>query len=353
MNNDVEKNPCFVALTRAMHQLIIIQDEQNPYLPLLNAIKHLSEKDAIFCPQTIALKDGNFIVKQKQEFNIQSAATYSLDNLRPKGTARWIRNYQELEIVKNFSSENEECDFDPDFDPDFDHECDESDNDIVQIDDVHEDVSIIYAFACCMAVEYELTGKVRLLEDIRSPHRLQREKQDIAIVNGHHSRFISPNIPVNTLLGEDMISILDIYMRGNSIQPLQWCELACLARCWNDFHHTMRQLKPFSWFNETKFLNGCDYLKTLFNDSTEFDVRVKCKSPNYDTIFHARVHAISKDGIFYLIWGNEINHTHRINATIRASLSEKKPIAFIVNIRESSIEKIIVKNPNELLGKLL
>jgi uncharacterized membrane protein YebE (DUF533 family) len=65
--------------------------------------------------------------------------------------------------------------------------------DIVKINNIHEDVSEIYAIAC-MAVEYKKTGKVRFLDDIRNPHRLSRDKQDEAIMSGHHSRFISPNI---------------------------------------------------------------------------------------------------------------------------------------------------------------
>ena len=336
ISSESEKNPLFVALTRGMHQLIVIQDEDNPHIDLMHSLNYLGPEDILFCESTKRLKNNGFKPKDRYQFNIAESITYSLDNFRPKGTARWIRNYQDVEIIHKLRDE-EELD------------------DIVQLTDIHEDVSTIYALACCMAIEYEFTNKVRLLEDIRAPLRLTRDKQNAAILSDHNSRFVSPNVPLNTLIGEDMVEILKVYHEKHQISPIQWCELACVAKSWNDFHHTMRQLKPFTWFDNTKFYQGCSNLRNQFqNFSPEFDVRVKCLSPNYsNTVFYARVHAISKDGIFYLIWDSEISHSHRISATIRASLNSKRPVAYIINIPLNTIEKIIVKNPTELLSKLL
>ena len=331
-----ETNPLFVALTRGMHQLIIIQDIDNPHSSLMKSLHKLGPEDILYCEQTKKLKNDGFKPKDRYQFNISEAITYSLDSFRPKGTARWIRNYQDVEILSQAMDETEL-------------------DDIVKLTDIHEDVSTIYAVACCMAIEYEFTNKVRLLEDIRTPLRLTREKQDAAILNGHNSRFVSPNVPLNTLLGEDMGEIFNVYNNKQQISPIHWCELACVARSWNDFHHTMRQLKPFTWFDETKFYQGCSNLRDQFRQfSPEFDVRVKCLSPNYsNTMFYARVHAISQDGIFYLIWNSEISHSHRLNATVRASLNAKRPVAYVINIPLNTIEKIIVKNPSELLSKLI
>jgi len=336
VSSESETNPLFVALTRGMHQLIIIQDEDNPHTNLMNSLNYLGAENILFCDSTKNLKNNGFKLKDRYQFNICEAVTYSLDNYRPKGTARWIRDYQDIEVIHKIEEESVL-------------------DDIVKLTDIHEDVSTIYAVACCMAIEYEFTNKVRLLEDIRAPLRLPRDKQDSAILHGHNSRFVSPNVPLNTLLGEDMIEIFKVYNEKKNISPVQWCELACVARSWNDFHHTMRQLKPFTWFDDDKFYQGCSNLRKQFTKfSPEFDVRVKNMSPNYpNTMLYARVHAISPDGIFYLIWNPEINHSHRLSATIRASLNSKRPVAYIINIPLNTIEKIIVKNPNDMLTKLI
>ena len=174
-------------------------------------------------------------------------------------------------------------------------------------------------------------------------------------MSGHHSRFISPNIPLNALISDDMVHILNIYMSNDEISPQRWCELACLAKCWNDFHHTMRQLKPFDWFEEDKFLNACKILDNVFHQDTEFDVRIKKNSPLYEnTTLHARAHAFSQSsGIYHIIWSNEISHMHRLNASIRASLNENNTTATIINIRQNIIQKITVNRPQLFIEKLI
>ncbi len=338
VSNESQKNPCFVAMTRAKHQLVIIQDEYNPYEPLMNALKNLDNKSIIFCQTTLQLKNFGYSAKVKNEFDIRKALTYSLEDYRPSGTGRWIRDYQIIE--SNRFVDNEDTD---------------GSEEIVCISDLHENVSDIYTFACCMSVEYELTGKVRLLEDIRSPVRLTRERQDGAIIQGHNSRFISPNLPAQSLLGEDMNHILNVYTQGNIITPVQWCELACVARSWNDFHHTMRQLKPFDWFDVNKFYFGRNVLieELKKEDNIEFDVRVKRYSPIYtSTMFHARVDAISVNTIYYLIWSSEILHSHKINASIRASLHDK-PVVKIINLRNNNVMQIMVSDRDVFLQKLI
>lgn len=336
LSNESEPNPAFVALTRGMEELVVIQDEENPHTPLMNILTTMSRDDILFCAKTFEMLTHGFQPKKKYEFNMENAVTYSLDNLRPKGTGRWVRDYQMIENVRMTEEDDEE--------------------DVITISDCHEEVSTIYAFACCMAVEFKCTGKVRFLEDIRAPHRLQRNKQDEAIVNGHHSRFISPNIPVNTLLGEDMVQILNVYANGKTLDPIDWCELACVARSWNDFHHTMRQVRPFTWFDANKFYEGCKFLEDALTNSEniEFDVRVKSISPVYtNTVFHSRVHAKTNKGILFLLWGPEITHSHRLQASVKAALNEDRCEATVLNLKLGSVQHITVTNPKEFMSKLV
>ena len=103
--------------------------------------------------------------------------------------------------------------------------------------------------------------------------------------------------------------ILKLYGQGENIKPHQWCELACVARCWNDYHHTLRQLRPFTWFQEDKFYIGCEILRQQLPSDVEFDIRIKRPCDKYDTMLHARVNAASTEkGIFIFVWGYEINH---------------------------------------------
>lgn len=340
LNNEVEQNPCFVALTRAKLCLVIIQDEDHPYTVLMKALQNGNEtvqsSDVSLCPQTRKMLSSGFKLRPKSDFAIENAVAYSLDHLRPKGTARWMRDFQNVECICPGSAEEEE-------------------DDVIRNHDMHEDVSDIYAYACCMRVEYEKTGRVRLLDDIRAPHRIPRNKQDEAILGGHHSRFVAPNIPVNSLLGEDMAQILTAYAHGQRISSRQWCELACVARSWNDYHHTCRQLRPFHWFDCDKFEKGCTLLGNIFEEQdAQFDVRVKAQSNKYPNVcLHARVHATSEQGIFYFVWSAEISHFHRICASIRAALNAPQSVAFVVNIRSGQVQKITVSQPETVLSQLL
>lgn len=333
VSSEAQRNPCFVALTRACRQLVIIQDEKNPYPPLMTALQFLDENDILYCNKTSELKNHGFSIQERPTFNFDSLTTYSLDNVRLSGTGRWIRDHQLIKVIQMSTNVDD-------------------DQDIVQVNEVHEDVSCIYATACLMAVEYELTGKVRILEDISAPLRLSRQQQDEAILNDHHSRFISPNIPVNTLVGDDMNNIISLYTKGSKIQPLQWCELACLAKSWNDYHHNLRQLKPFAWFDVQKFSTACSFLlETIQNKNVEFDVRVKRVSPMYSNVtLYARVHALSEYGIYHIVWSNEISHSDRIHATIRAALNEKRPVAYLLNLRTAYIESIVVRDVERVLS---
>lgn len=336
LTGDAEKNPCFVALSRSYHHLIIIQDESNPYVPLMETLGLLDERIILYCQTTLKIKKCGSTPPKKFIFDMESAVAYSLDGYRPKGTARWIRDYQTVEKSSMAF-------------------CDDLE-DVIQVSDLHEDVSFVYTLACCMAVEYEKSGKVRLLEDIRQPIRLTRDRQDDAIAQGHHSRFISPNIPINTLLGDDMLEILQIYTDGNVITPLQWCELASVARCWNDFHHTVRQLKPFHWFDVKKFTQGCTLLHKLLSGSTnvEFDTRVSSKTSLFpNTILHARVHAMSNSGVYYFVWTSEIGHTDRLHASIQATLHAQNSVATIMNLKTGVVEKIRIESPDEVVSRLL
>jgi hypothetical protein len=335
VTSDAQRNPCFVALTRGCRQLIIIQDEKNPYVPLMDALHTLDERDILYCKQTLQLKQNGFNIQERPSLDLNKLTTYSLENMRLSGTGRWIRNHQLIQVIQQSTIESDE-------------------QDVVQVNEVHEDVSSIYANACCMAVEYERTGKVRILEDINVPIRLSRQQQDEAILKDHHSRFISPNIPVNTLVGDDMNEIISLYTTGNTIQPLQWCELACLAKSWNDYHHNLRQLKPFAWFDVHKFNTACTFIRQTIPDDTNFDVRVKRVSSNHSNItFYSRVHALSESGIYYMTWSSEITHTDRINATIRAALNQTRPVAHIMNLRTGYIETIIVKDAESMLCTIM
>jgi hypothetical protein len=336
VSGESEKNPCFVALTRASQNLIIIQDEKNPHDGIMKAIE-ISDNVNV-CNKTKFLLTKPPDKPAKYEFKLDSLVTYSIDNIRLSGTSRWIRDHQYIEhTVFNLTIEDDTTD-------------------IVNLpNNIHEDVSEIYAIACSMAMEYEVTGKVRFLEDIRSPHRLLKNQQDEAILSGHNSRFISPNIPIESLLGRDMIEILYVYGNGQNIAPVQWCELACMARCWNDYHHTLRQLRPFTWFDVQKFRNGCEIVRSnLSLNQVEFDVRLCAKSQKHEHLtLHARAHAVSKiDGIYFFVWGNEINHVHHIAASIKAALFPIKK-AIVVNLKTNNVQTIQVLQSEKLLDRLL
>jgi len=334
INNDVEQNPFFVAVTRAFEQLILVQDEENPNIQLVRNLNKLTQNEIVYCKTTNLIMNSGIKPKEKYVFNISEAQTYSLDSYRPKGTGRWMRNYQHVENLSVGCDNND-------------------DDDVIDNSNFHEDVSDVYALACCMYVEYIKTGKVRLLDDIISPIRLYRKNQDEAIKEGHHSRFITPNIPINTLLGDDMLEILDVYRNRNEITPALWCELAFVAKSWNDYHHSLRQCKPFTWFDVDKFHNGCTFLLHLLkNENAEFDVRITKKSPVFDVIFHARVHILTSSSVYYLVWSTELTHNHRMHASLRAALCTNNTTVMLVNLKNHSMQRLTISQSSEFLQNL-
>jgi hypothetical protein len=338
LSEESDTNPAYVALTRSFYHLIIIQDENNPNQALLRYLKHANQQDIQTCYKTQRLVHNPPEPQESYQFNLNNMSVYSLDSLRPKGTGRWIREFQQIEHLV------------------YNEKCEEDEMDIVSVGpNSFEDTSEVYVFACCMAIEYEKTGKVRFLDDIKIPVRLSKEQQNEAIMNGHNSRFISPTIPLHCLLAQDMANIIELYGEDKDITPLQWCKLGALVRCWNEYHHTMRQLQPFNWFDEFKFKEGCRVLREALPDTPiEFDVRVRKTIEDFDRIMlHARVHAKSQTSAYFVVWSSEVTHSHKLSASIRACLCDKNSVCVIINIRDGNIQRLTLSNADIVLNKLL
>ena len=342
LSNASATNPSYVAMSRAWYRLVIVQDERNPHIGLQTILADsIARGDVDACSKTVALMRSPPIVPLRSIFDIGSAKTYSLDTLRVNGTARWMRAYMKVEKLPMT-----DCDM---------RTVEDEEGDVMTCSDLYEDVSVIYTLACCMAVEYKRTGKVRLLDDIISPLRLTKHRQDVAIASGHHSRFVSPNIAPASLLCAEMYNILDGYRDMMEVPPIYWCKMASFARCWNDYHHTGRQLQPFEWFDEDKFQQGCSIMQdNIAGGGAVHDVRItKTIDAFPDTILHARVQSTGTDGIYLYFWGAEITHAHQITGTIRAALHEHTPVAHIVNLRTGERQRLSVTEPNALLTRLL
>ena len=72
------------------------------------------------------------------------------------------------------------------------------------------------------------------------------------------------------------------------------------------------------------------------------------------TMLHARVHAACNEkGIFIFVWGDEINHNHRILATIRAALHVNKATATIINVQTGNVQQVTVKQSTLLLNNII
>ena len=338
MDADVDANPAFVALTRAEERLVIIQDEKAPYKPLLRTIEALKKKQGIVVADKATLdllERIDQIPDASGGFENSKKELVSVDGWRPSGSGRWLHNLVTVE------DENQERDLAD--------ETEEEDEIVAGLVGDHEDVAEVYKTACLMAAEWQLTKSVRRIIHIKTPVRMTRESQMIAIKQGDDSRFVNPpNAPDDVLLDAKYRARAITILGQADIQPNEWCFLACASRAWNGYHHTLRQLEPFDWMDAERFQMGVDIVTDLIDDdeSAVFDTRLTKEIDG--TTLHARCDAKTKDCAFTFVWQSTLSHQTRIEAAVLAAL-HPNCTCMIVNLRDEYVQRIQVRNHVETI----
>ena len=361
-------NPSFVALTRGIERLIVVQDEASPHHGLMRAIKdapqdyvRLDDATRRMLVDVGSLPDPPMWTRSKECIN--------LDTWRPSGTGRWV-----CDIIKVLADEEEgeresgddeggdddafPCDddafpCDDEVSPRTDELTTEEEDEIIAgLVGEHEDVAEVYRLACVMAVERHVTSKVRRIAEVISPTRIKREAHIDAIKAGSHARFVSPTVPDDVLLDCDhRARVCTLYNKAR-LTVDDWCYLACACRAWNNYHHMLQQLDPFDWMTPDKMDSGVERIQCALRDESnvEFDMRLSRDFQGHT--LHARCDASSDESVYIFQWQSMISHGSRIEAAVLAAL-HPRAACVILNLKTGRSERVILDDRDAMLEKLV
>lgn len=332
VSNLSDANPAFVAFTRGQDRLIIVQDEANPYRPLLDALGTLKDSPNIVTldasTRTLIANIDALSTETPSEY---ISGTIDMSRWRPSGSGRWLCN------MMNILEEDEETETDVDV------EEEEEDELVAGLLGTHEDVAHIYLTACLMAAEWEMTRLVRRMVDIRMPARMARALQEIQLRNGSHARFVSPNVSDDALLDESYRRRIawSMLTSDTPIPAACWCFMACASSAWNSYQHTLRQLDPFDWMDQSRFQEGLDIVLDALDNSTEVRFDVRLSTTHDERVVHARCDATTAECAYIFVWQSALTHKNKMDAAILAALHPSR-MCTLVNLRSEARQRISV-----------
>lgn len=306
-----DPNPLYVALTRCTTNLAIVQDLHSPHPDLMRTISTLlTPGECLIDDATRALRDAP--PRTPRESPRAPLVVVGLDGWRPRGSGRWMRSL----MRPRFTQVHDEC---------------------------HHPAALlegavatrsVYRLACCMCVEYEATGAVRILDDMQIPLRFSADGIDTHIRKGGHAHVVSARASATSLLATNLLDpVLNVYQRGPQTAA-EWCLLACAAASWNQFHHTMRQLLPVdAWVDVSVFEKGCHTIRTHLEPSAIFDTRV-CSDAVPGVHLHARCMALCANYAYVYTWNLRVDYALRMKCTVVAALARKD--VMLVNLHPDS-----------------
>jgi hypothetical protein len=321
---DAKDNPLYVALTRSFENMTIIIDPKKPNFEICKACR--------LRPELVDMDDATkkivaacSITIKKEIVTRQLAPQRSLQRYRHRlsmyssFTTRYENNGNSENIPKSFT--------------------------ISTSDDTYEDTSKVYAQAVILYLEYERTKRIRYMEDLLHPTRIDYEQQTKAIEFGMMNRFVYPNVPSSALLPNELLSKAE-QAYSSSRDPKDFCTMALATLSWDDFHYIMRQLLPVeTWMDEDYFNEICERALQLIPDdqSAVFDVRLKHAGESQ--ILHLRAHIVTNAMVTHLVWANEISQADRADAALRAAMHPTKTCR-VVNILTGETNLIKVEDNN-------
>lgn len=281
------RNPTYVALTRARERLVVVLDPREPH--------------AAACHAANGAEEGQLVVKGA---NADAAIALglkwnALDSFQTK-TFEYKNNLSSFVPRRLALTEQVQCTVVP---TNVTEEVE--DNVWFQVGTEERDLStILVAMARVMAECNACNGRVRAMEDILHPTRMDAAQAQEAIRAGFIGRHVPRNVTDDALLASDLREIAaSAYARLKKSDPLDVddvAEVALATMAWNDFDHSMRNFLPVDrWTYSFKFRYVLDRALALFP--------VHGEGVRYDHIlhkndFHCRVHASTPDECVHAVW---------------------------------------------------
>lgn len=339
VHSDVKTNPFYVAMTRCLRRVIIIQDVKRVNLSLIRAcvvMKHEVTLDAV--TRGIA---SHF--EAHNEIPAKNAVVFSPSTLRDAthcrfgGNGRWFKKCTSLKIVKTATTTSTLLNT---------TEVPENSTTSVDNDDV-------YRLAACYRLEFEYTKKIVALDDIKYPLRLDYDKKVQMLTLGTQKRIVSKNITDAELLPCALYDIIPDVYGSTDMRVEDWCAVAAAGISWNGYHHEMRQRVPFVDLETELWCENYDYLKHRINneENLEFDV-VQLKRDINGLLAFARCQLVTMRCAWHFIWDSETKITDLMQAAVHACLHASKTCT-VLNVKTREEYSVCVQDADVVLEKLL
>ena len=249
-----ERRPLYVALTRASHHLLIINDKRNPCREVLRCVD--------YADSDVSSQMAYFHMQQLQH---------------PNAVGNWIRSPRPAPAYRNLEGRTHKS---------------------VKLTLLHEethnvplpimaggvDVTAIYELAVRMCDEYESMGRCAVLEHVRSPAKRNRDDYEAIL---HQDRYTTSDerLPVA------IWAIID----APANRTIRWCRAACGVLAFQNFQHKMTQLIQCQWADDSIFNMFLGSVQKHVQGQR--DVKLIRNGP---CILYARAHAISSKCIWHI-----------------------------------------------------
>lgn len=341
LRGDCKRNPSFVAMTRSFERLYVIQDENCLHAGLMHAVHHLST--SALCvdttTRTLSVQFASIDTPPCDPRRPFRSSGKCLDSWQPSGSGRWLRPHVQCTLVNQ--------------------EPPREDNDgavVALPNGLHEATDAIYSSAIRLKLEWLYTSNLKAANDVVQPKRMDFAQKMEAMRHGDDSRIVSRTMPDIFLLPPDLRGLMQrALLRKES--AADWITIATAVASWNNFHHTMRQLFPLNWIDETVLDYGLNIAKDALGDSGErvaFDVMLlRREAASSETFLYARCHACSNRYIWHFVFVDTVTQAHRNEAAVRAALDEQRRPVMLVNTKTGAVAKIEVSDAGAILARIL
>lgn len=217
-----------------------------------------------------------------------------------------------------------------------------------------EDVANIYEMVLRLRFEERASGHIRFVQDILFPCRLPIPDQANAIALGHQARFVSQRMRSSSLLPEDLTVLVSAAYANREKTNGDWALLACACLSWNSYHHTMRQVLPITWVDDSRLDAAWKRLLTFFEGEAThecaqiyFDYRLFRGEP---TPMHVRCHVFTNECAYHLVW-SDLNASHRADACLRAAM-HPLGLCRLFSMTSGAVDTIDASDRDDVLAEL-
>lgn len=280
----------FVALTRARRRLVLVFDPREPHAALTKAVGDLPTAKAPANQRVIELGaqgdvEKSFLAQPVRQpykgFRDVSRWTPTRTELKDRMTAQEIRP------------------------PFVETPMDDEDKDAAS--------GWLMVATALVAAEYRATGRVRIMEDIKHPMRMDWKMRDDAVRLGFVGRMVNEYVKDDALLADDLRARALSEYANASNDDITWAMIVALAgAAWNNYEHIMRQRLPDG---------KCDDLTLHRAVDDALDILPK-DSATYDTVVvhgnvYVRVHALTPSECYHVVW--KASFSDQADAAVRAA----------------------------------